>query len=144
MRPGPGPHHGQARAGLNRLLTRLRERPAATLLQGGVRTYQLTLRAVIGNQCRFHPHCSAYAMEALEQHGAARGSWLAARRILRCNPWHPGGYDPVPPADAASASSSRGPASPPGALPVMSEPSSPAPATAPSSPPALPASYQKA
>jgi putative membrane protein insertion efficiency factor len=71
--------------------------PAALLLKGAVRGYQYTLRPFIGAQCRFHPHCSAYAVEALETHGAARGSWLAAKRILRCNPWHPGGYDPVPP-----------------------------------------------
>jgi putative membrane protein insertion efficiency factor len=70
--------------------------PAAMLLKGAVRTYQLTLRGVIGSHCRFYPHCSAYAIEALDTHGAARGSWLAARRLLRCHPWHPGGYDPVP------------------------------------------------
>ena len=48
-------------------------------------------------RCRFHPSCSAYALEALETHGAARGTWLAVRRVGRCNPWHPGGLDPVPP-----------------------------------------------
>lgn len=47
-------------------------------------------------RCRFHPSCSAYALEALETHGAARGTWLAVRRVGRCNPWHPGGLDPVP------------------------------------------------
>jgi putative membrane protein insertion efficiency factor len=66
------------------------------LLKGAVRTYQLTLRGVIGSHCRFYPHCSAYAMEALDVHGATQGSLLAARRLLRCHPWHPGGYDPVP------------------------------------------------
>ncbi|GKU79676.1 putative membrane protein insertion efficiency factor [Paenibacillus sp. L3-i20] len=49
--------------------------------------------------CRFYPTCSAYALEAIEQHGAARGAWLAAKRIGRCHPFHPGGFDPVP--DAA-------------------------------------------
>ncbi|WP_298215260.1 membrane protein insertion efficiency factor YidD [Acidocella sp.] len=69
---------------------------AALMLSGAVRVYELTLRPVIGAHCRFHPSCSAYAREALARHGAARGSALAARRILRCHPFHPGGYDPVP------------------------------------------------
>ena len=46
--------------------------------------------------CRFHPSCSAYALEALERHGARRGTWLAAKRLGSCHPWHPGGLDPVP------------------------------------------------
>ncbi len=71
--------------------------PATKLLRGGVRAYQLTLSSVLGGQCRFYPSCSAYAMEALAVHGALRGSALAARRILRCHPWNPGGVDPVPP-----------------------------------------------
>lgn len=70
--------------------------PAARLLAGAVRAYQLTLRGVIGAHCRFEPSCSHYAIGALHAHGALRGSALAARRVLRCNPWHPGGYDPVP------------------------------------------------
>ena len=70
--------------------------PAAAVLTGVVRTYQYTLRAFIGANCRFEPSCSHYALDALRVHGAARGSALAARRVLRCNPWHPGGYDPVP------------------------------------------------
>ena len=70
--------------------------PAARLLAGGVRAYQLTLRGVIGGHCRFAPSCSHYAIEALHAHGARRGAALAARRLLRCHPWHPGGYDPVP------------------------------------------------
>ena len=65
-------------------------------LRGGIIAYQWTLRPFIGPHCRFHPHCSAYALEAISRHGAARGSWLAAKRVLRCNPWHAGGYDPVP------------------------------------------------
>jgi putative membrane protein insertion efficiency factor len=70
--------------------------PQATALAGAVRVYQWTIRPVIGANCRFEPSCSHYAIEALATHGAARGSLLAARRILRCNPWHPGGDDPVP------------------------------------------------
>lgn len=66
---------------------------------GLVRTYQWTIRPLIGANCRFHPSCSEYAIEALREHGALRGSGLAARRILRCNPWNEGGYDPVPPCD---------------------------------------------
>ncbi len=65
-------------------------------LRGGIIAYQWTLRPVIGSHCRFHPHCSAYALEAISRHGAGRGDWLTARRFLHCNPWHPGGYDPVP------------------------------------------------
>lgn len=61
-----------------------------------IRLYQVTLSPFIGNQCRFHPTCSAYALEAIEQHGAIRGSWLALRRLGRCHPFHPGGFDPVP------------------------------------------------
>ena len=69
---------------------------AALMLSGAVRVYELTLRPVIGANCRFYPSCSAYAREALASHGAARGSLLAARRILRCHPFNPGGFDPVP------------------------------------------------
>ena len=71
--------------------------PAAAVLRGAVLAYQWTLRPVLGCNCRFHPSCSDYALEALRGQGAARGAWLAARRVLRCNPWHPGGFDPVPP-----------------------------------------------
>ena len=66
------------------------------VLIGVVRVYQYTLRPFIGAHCRFEPHCSAYAIEALQRHGAMHGSWLSAARVLRCNPWHPGGHDPVP------------------------------------------------
>jgi len=69
----------------------------AAVLAAGVRAYQWTLRPLIGTQCRYAPSCSDYALEALAVHGAARGSLLAARRVLRCNPWMPGGLDPVPP-----------------------------------------------
>jgi putative membrane protein insertion efficiency factor len=62
-----------------------------------IRIYQWTIRPLIGSNCRFHPSCSEYAIEALEIHGVWRGALLAGWRILRCNPWAPGGWDPVPP-----------------------------------------------
>jgi putative membrane protein insertion efficiency factor len=65
-------------------------------LIGCVRIYQWTLRPFIGAHCRFEPTCSAYAVEALQRHGAAEGAMLTARRVLRCNPWCDGGVDPVP------------------------------------------------
>ncbi len=68
----------------------------AVIARGLIRGYQLTLSPFIGNQCRFHPSCSNYAMEAVEIHGALKGSWLALRRIGRCHPWGGSGYDPVP------------------------------------------------
>lgn len=103
---------------MNRLRPGRRD-PASLLLKGAVRTYQLTLRGVIGSHCRFYPHCSAYAIEAIDTHGAACGTWLAARRILRCHPWHPGGYDPVPAVTARNPHSAA-----PEAAPVPPSPSS--------------------
>jgi putative membrane protein insertion efficiency factor len=70
------------------------------LLIGLVRAYQLIFRPILGSNCRFTPSCSDYALEAVREYGAVRGGYLATRRILRCNPWHPGGDDPVPPRDA--------------------------------------------
>lgn len=61
-----------------------------------VRGYQVTLSPLLPAACRYYPSCSAYAIEALERYGAWRGSWLALRRIGRCHPFRPGGYDPVP------------------------------------------------
>ncbi|MCU0868255.1 MAG: membrane protein insertion efficiency factor YidD [Burkholderiales bacterium] len=58
--------------------------------------YRWLLSPWIGNQCRFKPSCSHYAMDAIDRHGAGRGGWLALRRVCRCHPWHPGGHDPVP------------------------------------------------
>jgi len=81
-----------------RSLDTLRELPR-NLLIGLVRGYRFFLKPWLGNACRFEPTCSAYAMAALQQHGAAAGSYLAAHRILRCHPWCDGGIDPVP-ADA--------------------------------------------
>ncbi|HEX6296401.1 MAG TPA: membrane protein insertion efficiency factor YidD [Burkholderiales bacterium] len=61
-----------------------------------VRGYRWGISPVLPRTCRFHPSCSEYAEEALERHGAWRGGLLAARRVCRCGPWHPGGFDPVP------------------------------------------------
>lgn len=61
-----------------------------------VRAYQLVLSPLLPSSCRFYPSCSHYAIEALQRHGAAKGLWLALRRVLRCHPWNPGGHDPVP------------------------------------------------
>jgi uncharacterized protein len=61
-----------------------------------IRGYRLFISPLFLPTCRYQPTCSAYAMQAVERFGAIRGSWLAVRRILRCHPFHPGGYDPVP------------------------------------------------
>lgn len=63
---------------------------------GLIRLYQNTLSKVTPHVCRYQPTCSHYASEAIEKHGFARGSWLAAKRVGRCNPFSKGGYDPVP------------------------------------------------
>lgn len=70
---------------------------AATILKVPVLAYRYLLSPVLPASCRFHPSCSAYALEALDAHGAIRGTWLTLRRIVRCHPWNEGGLDPVPP-----------------------------------------------
>jgi putative membrane protein insertion efficiency factor len=66
------------------------------LLIALIRAYRLFLSPWWGRHCRFTPTCSEYALEAIERHGSLNGSWLAVRRIARCHPWQPGGFDPVP------------------------------------------------
>jgi putative membrane protein insertion efficiency factor len=61
-----------------------------------IRSYQVAISPLLPPACRYYPSCSAYAIEAVERHGAGRGTWLALRRIARCNPFRPGGFDPVP------------------------------------------------
>ena len=61
-----------------------------------ITVYRYALSPFLGQRCRFHPSCSAYAAEALTKYGALHGSWLAVKRVCRCHPFHPGGHDPVP------------------------------------------------
>jgi len=61
-----------------------------------IRAYQLLLSPLLGPRCRFYPTCSCYMHTAIERHGVLRGTWLGLRRLLRCHPFHEGGYDPVP------------------------------------------------
>ncbi len=97
----------------------------ATALLAAVRFYQRAISPAFPPRCRFVPSCSAYAAEAIEVHGAARGTWLALRRLAKCAPWHPGGVDLVPPpntpepgsgtAGPTQSSSTAAPARVPGA-----------------------------
>ena len=66
------------------------------LLIGLIRVYQYAISPFLGRSCRHHPSCSAYAVEAVEKYGAFKGGWLSVKRVSRCHPWHPGGYDPEP------------------------------------------------
>jgi putative membrane protein insertion efficiency factor len=74
-----------------------RRSPAARLLTLLIVGYQRLISPMLPPSCRFYPSCSAYALEAVQVHGALRGSWLAVRRLGRCHPFHSGGLDPVPP-----------------------------------------------
>jgi uncharacterized protein len=66
------------------------------VLIGLLKAWRLLISPLYGNVCRYYPSCSAYALRAVSVHGAVKGSWLTVRRLLRCHPWAPGGYDPVP------------------------------------------------
>ncbi|WP_395690343.1 membrane protein insertion efficiency factor YidD [Nocardioides sp.] len=83
----------------------MRYDPLRWLLIGFLRVYRLVVSPLYGQVCRYHPSCSAYALEAVTVHGSVRGTWLAGRRLLRCHPWAAGGYDPVPPRGRPDASS---------------------------------------
>lgn len=66
------------------------------VIRAAIRAYQLVISPLLGARCRYYPSCSQYALDAVGLHGSLRGSWLAIRRLARCHPFHPGGYDPVP------------------------------------------------
>jgi putative membrane protein insertion efficiency factor len=76
--------------------------PLANALSLPVRLYRLVLSPLLGQHCRFAPTCSRYALDALAEHGAVKGTFLAVRRVGRCHPWNAGGHDPVPPARSTS------------------------------------------
>lgn len=80
----------------------------AGFLVGLLSGYRRWVSPLMAPRCRFAPTCSEYALTALQRHGAARGSLLAGRRVLRCQPFHPGGYDPVPPQRTSATSSPSG------------------------------------
>jgi len=73
-----------------------------------IRLYQWIVSPLLGPRCRFYPSCSHYALEAMERFGMLRGLWLALARIARCHPFHPGGFDPVPPVSALRAQHTHG------------------------------------
>ena len=77
-----------------------------------LKAYRLLVSPLYGQVCRYHPSCSAYALQAVTVHGSIRGGWLAVRRLARCHPWAPGGYDPVPPATPRRRPSARAGAHP--------------------------------
>ena len=87
--------------------------PVRYLLIGFLRVYRLVISPLYGQVCRYHPSCSAYALDAVRDHGSIRGVWLAVRRLGRCHPWAAGGYDPVPPrSETTESSRSRAGSSP--------------------------------
>lgn len=83
----------QQSSGLRRVAWLL-DRAASAALIGMVAIYKITLSPLLGRHCRFQPTCSAYFRAAVEKDGAVRGAWRGIKRICRCHPWHPGGYDP--------------------------------------------------
>ncbi|WP_081468291.1 membrane protein insertion efficiency factor YidD [Saccharopolyspora erythraea] len=98
VRPAGDPARDDPVAGDDRLRAPgRRASPLAWVLLVPVHVYRKVISPLLPPSCRFYPSCSAYAVEALTVHGALRGGWLTARRLLRCGPWHPGGLDPVPP-----------------------------------------------
>lgn len=70
-----------------------------------IKLYRYAISPMMASHCRFYPSCSCYALEAIETHGLLQGGWLSLRRLGRCQPWHPGGYDPVPSPKTSNSSS---------------------------------------
>jgi putative membrane protein insertion efficiency factor len=110
---------------------RPRRRPVRRLLLAVVGFYSRAVSPALPARCRFYPTCSAYAAEAIARHGAARGGWLALRRLAKCAPWHPGGVDLVPPAPGTPE---PGEASSTATTPTDDVPAGPRPTTAPPAP----------
>ena len=81
----------------------------AKILLALIRVYQLTLSPLVGGSCRFEPSCSVYASEAIRMHGAARGAWLAMKRLARCHPFGSYGFDPVPSGSAGPRTTDHSP-----------------------------------
>jgi putative membrane protein insertion efficiency factor len=112
-----------------------RRAPVRRWLLAGIGFYSRAISPALPPRCRFYPTCSAYAAEAIERHGALRGTGLAVRRLLKCAPWHPGGVDPVPAAPArhsgtGSEGHSSSTAEPAPARGNRARPPNPAPAQA--------------
>ena len=74
------------------------------VITGVLRGYRYLISPLLGPTCRFYPTCSSYAIEAIERRGVTRGAWLTLRRLIRCNPWHPGDVDMVPDENAGNSS----------------------------------------
>jgi putative membrane protein insertion efficiency factor len=96
--------------------------PVKRAVLAAIGFYSRAISPALPPRCRFYPTCSAYAAEAVELHGVARGTWLALRRLAKCAPWHPGGFDPVPgsptgPGTVGRGCSSGSPEGPPAAAP---------------------------
>lgn len=91
-------HPSEVRSGLmeDRVAVERKRSVAMWLLRGPIRFYQLAISPMTPSVCRYYPSCSNYAIEAIDKYGALKGGWLAIRRILRCHPFRPGGFDPVP------------------------------------------------
>lgn len=98
--------------------------PVRRALLAVIGFYSRAISPALPPRCRFHPTCSAYAAEAIERHGAARGCWLAVRRILKCAPWHPGGVDLVP-APQGRGTDGQDHSSSPAAAPAQGRPGAP-------------------